>query len=219
MGQRTDVTLLLNELAAGQSAAADRLLPVLYDELRALAGSFFRHERTDHTLQPTALVNEAYLKLVGGADAGGSTTPIHATSRAHFLALAAKVMRQLLIDHARAKRTQKRGGAGESGTGDARRRSSDTIALAQTPSPDAPNEADVLDLEDAMQELAKLYPRAARVVELKFFGGLTSQEIATVLEIGDATVERDWVLARGWLNRRMQSDCGSVGASDGDGDE
>jgi len=76
--------------------------------------------------------------------------------------------------------------------------------LAQTPSPDSPNEADVLDLEDAMQELAKAYPRAARVVELKFFGGLTSREIATVLEIGDATVERDWVLARGWLNRRMQ---------------
>jgi len=213
MGQRTDVTLLLNELAAGQSAAADRLLPVLYDELRALAGSFFRHERTDHTLQPTALVNEAYLKLVGGSDGADAATPVQATSRAHFLALAAKVMRQLLIDHARAKRTQKRGGSGESGTADRKRRTSDTIALSQTPSPDSPNEADVLDLEDAMQELAKLYPRAARVVELKFFGGLTSQEIATVLEIGDATVERDWVLARGWLNRRMQSDgaSGSVG--------
>ncbi len=205
MGQRTDVTLLLNELASGQSAAADRLLPVLYDELRALARSFFKHERTDHTLQPTALVNEAYLKLVAGTDGGDAATPVHATSRAHFLALAAKVMRQLLIDHARAKRTQKRGGAGESGEGNAKRRTSDTIALAQTPSPDMPAEADVLDLEDAMQELATLYPRAARVVELKFFGGLTSREIATVLEIGDATVERDWVLARGWLNRRMRS--------------
>lgn len=209
MGQRTDVTLLLNELAAGQSAAADRLLPVLYDELRALAGAFFKHERTDHTLQPTALVNEAYLKLVGGTDGGGTTTPVQATSRAHFLALAAKVMRQLLIDHARAKRTQKRGGEGESGKGEAKRRTNHTIALAQTPSPDGATEADVLDLEDAMQELAMAYPRAARVVELKFFGGLTSKEIATVLEIGDATVERDWVLARGWLNRRMQS--GSAG--------
>lgn len=211
MGQRTDVTLLLNELASGQSAAADRLLPVLYDELRALAGSFFKHERTDHTLQPTALVNEAYLKLVGGAGSDSQATPVQATSRAHFLALAAKVMRQLLIDHARAKRTQKRGGAGESGSADAKRRTSHTIALAQTPSPDSANEADVLDLEDAMQELAKAYPRAARVVELKFFGGLTSREIATVLEIGDATVERDWVLARGWLNRRMQSE-GAGGA-------
>lgn len=203
--------MLLNELAAGQSAAADRLLPVLYDELRALAGAFFKHERTDHTLQPTALVNEAYLKLVGGADGGGTASPVQATSRAHFLALAAKVMRQLLIDHARAKRSQKRGGEGESGGGEARRRIGQTIALAQTPSPDSPDEADVLDLEEALQELSKAYPRASRVVELKFFGGLTSQEIATVLEIGDATVERDWVLARGWFNRRMRPE-GSGGA-------
>lgn len=197
MGQRTDVTMLLNELSGGDASAADRLLPLLYSELRALAGTFFKDERADHTLQPTALVNEAYIRLVGGES-------IHATSRAHFMALAAKVMRQLLIDHARAKRTQKRGGPGESGEGSRRHRVRDTIALAQTPSPDAQTEADVLDLEEAMQEFAQQYPRAARVVELKFFGGLTSQEIATVLGIGDATVERDWLLARGWLNRRMR---------------
>lgn len=200
MGQRTDVTMLLNELSSGDASAADRLLPMLYAELRALAGSFFKNERRDHTLQPTALVNEAYIKLVGGE----SGDPVHATSRAHFMALAAKVMRQLLIDHARAKRAQKRGGFGEAGDGQKRERVSDTIALAQTPSPDGRTEADVLDLEDAMQEFATLYPRAARVVELKFFGGLTAQEIATVLGVGDATVERDWVLARGWLNRRMK---------------
>ncbi|MBS0186541.1 MAG: sigma-70 family RNA polymerase sigma factor [Planctomycetes bacterium] len=195
MGQRTDVTVLLNELAAGDAGAADRLLPILYDELRAIAGAFFRHERVDHTLQPTALVNEAYLKLLGSSDG----PPVQATSRAHFLALAAKVMRQLLIDHARARKTQKRGG--QQG-----KRVSDTIALARTPSPDVPREASVLDLDEAMQELAKAYPRAARVVELKFFGGLTAEEIGSVLGIGDATVERDWALARGWLNRRLHAD-------------
>lgn len=207
MGQRTDVTLLLEQIAAGQPAAADRLLPLLYDELRAIAGSFFRAERTDHTLQPTALVNEAYLKLIG------QSQPIHANSRAHFLALAAKVMRQLLIDHARAKRTQKRGGEGESGKGHHSRREQ-TISLAQTPSPEGPDEADVLDLEDALQELARAYPRAARVVEFKFFGGLTSQEIALVLDIGDATVERDWLLARGWLNRYMTANTKKPGSSE-----
>ncbi|MBN8644691.1 MAG: sigma-70 family RNA polymerase sigma factor [Planctomycetes bacterium] len=181
-----DVTHLLNAFADGDRAASERLLPLIYDELRALAGSMFKSERPGHTLQPTAVVHEAFLRLAG------SSTPIK--SRAHFLALAAKVMRQLLVDYARAKRAQKRG-AGEV--------TPCALDPNSTPAPDAGSPADVIDLDAALTELAALYPRAASVVELRSFGGLTDDESAAILGVARATVERDWAMARAWLKRRL----------------
>lgn len=183
-----DVTAALDALAAGDSSAADRVLPLVYSELRALAGHLFARERSGgagHTLQPTALVHEAYARLIGPA-------PARAESRAHFMALAAQVMRRVLIDHARAKLSQKRDGGARQ-----------AIELDQTPALDAMEGAELLDLDAALREFAALYPRAASVVEMRFFGGMTAAEIAALLNVGDATVERDWTLARGWLHRRL----------------
>lgn len=185
MDTRHDVTELLNAFAEGDRGASDRLLPLIYDELRALAGAMFRDERAGHTLQPTAVVHEAFIRLAG------SSAPVK--NRAHFLAMAAKVMRQLLVDHARAKRAQKRGGG----------HAASTMDLESTPAPDGGAAADVIDLDAALTELAALYPRAARVVEMRSFGGLKDEECAAMLGIGRATVERDWALARGWLRRRL----------------
>jgi RNA polymerase sigma-70 factor (ECF subfamily) len=185
------VTVMLREMAAGDARAVERLMPLVYDELRGLAGWFLARERDDHTLQPTALVHEAYLRMVGPSV--GSVE-----SRAHFMAVAGRVMRQLLIDHARARRALKR----SAGQGAART----LIGLDETPAPDRPEGYDVLDLDAALRVFADLYPRAAQVVEMRFFGGLTAPEIAVVLGIGDATVERDWTLARGWLNRHMSGE-------------
>lgn len=190
MNQSQDVTLLLDRLASGDRSAIEALIPLVYGELRALAGALFRDERATHTLQPTALVHEAFLRLASGSGTTGKT-------RAQFMAVAAKVMRQLLIDHARAQRALKRGGAG-----DAAARS--MVAMVEpTPSPDALREADILDLDDAIKSLAREYPRAAEVVELRYFGGLTNPEAAAWLGISDATADRDWTLARGWLARRL----------------
>ncbi|HLP83442.1 MAG TPA: ECF-type sigma factor [Phycisphaerales bacterium] len=193
MQQSHEVTMLLEKLSAGDRSAGGQLMPLLYDELRAIAGSLFKSERAEHTLQPTALVHEAFLRLAGGGGQAGR-------NRAQFMAVAAKVMRQLLVDHARAQRALKRG-AGQP-------MARNLVALEQTPSPDSLREADVLDLDEAIAELSKQYPRAADVVELRFFGGLTSVEIAKWLGISDATAERDWMLARGWLARRLGSQGG-----------
>jgi RNA polymerase sigma-70 factor, ECF subfamily len=182
-----DVTMLLADVARGDRAAVGKLMPLLYDDLRAMAGSLFRDERAAHTLQPTALVHEAFLRLAGGGGQAGA-------NRAQFLAVAAKVMRQLLVDHARAQRAQKRGG------GHVR----SLMAMDTTPSPDAVREVDVVDFDDALRALAEQYPRAAEVVELRYFGGLSGKEVASWLGISDATAERDWTLARGWLARRFQ---------------
>lgn len=184
---QNEVTLALDALAAGDAAAADRLLPMVYDELRALAAAVFSSERmggAGHTLQPTALVHEAYARLAG--------SQTRAENRVHFMALAATVMRRVLVDHARAKLAQKRGGG---------RR--ETIELDRTPAPGALEGAELLDLDSAIREFEALYPRAARVVEMRFFGGMNAPEIAKLLGVGDATVERDWKLARGWLHRRL----------------
>ncbi|MFM9958970.1 MAG: ECF-type sigma factor [Phycisphaerales bacterium] len=194
MSKPTDVTLLLSALAEGDRTAADHLLPLLYSELRALAGAMFADERKAHTLQPTALVHEAFLRLVGGTNASQASPA--ALSRAHFLALAAKVMRQVLIDHARARNAAKRNHGQVV--------SNATIALDRTPSPDAA-QPDILDLDGALVELTALYPRAANVVEMRAFGGLTDPEIATLLGVSRATVERDWTLARNWLKRRLDT--------------
>lgn len=187
MDQKHEVTLLLDELSRGDRAAVGKLMPLLYDEMRAMAGAMFRAERREHTLQPTALVHEAFIRLAGGQGQAGA-------NRAQFLAVASKVMRQLLVDHSRMQRAQKRGGGQPAGP---------MMALDETPSPDGLREVDVVDLDDALQALAQQYPRAAEVVELRYFGGLSGKEVATWLNVSEATAERDWALARGWLARRL----------------
>lgn len=193
-----EVTAILKELSAGNAGAADRLAPLLYDELRALAGALMQDERAAHTLQPTALVHEAFVRLARPDGAG-----VHAGDRVHFMAIAAKVMRQVLIDHARARRAQKRsGGAGVM---------TDATMLERTPyatQAAPPEPLDVLDLDGALDALAREYPRAARVVELRFFGGLTTPDVASFLGVSLPTAERDWALARGWLHRRLSAEPG-----------
>ena len=179
------VTQLLNELGAGDSAALDRLLPLVFDELRRLAHSYLRRERGDHTLQPTALVNEAYLRLVNQQD-------VRWQGRAHFFGIAANLMRQILVDHTRRRAADKRGGA-------------DLERLSLTQAELVVNRADVdvLALEEALERLNEFDRQQARIVELKFFAGLTIEETAEVLGVSHATVERDWKLARAWLKREL----------------
>ncbi len=178
-----DITQLLGELQRGDARAADRLLPVVYEELRRLARTYFHQEPTEHTLQPTALVHEAYLRLVdGGVDWQG---------RAHFFGVAARAMRRILIDHARARRADKRGGG-------VPRASLDAIDVADGLMP--PDEY-LLSLDEGLQELARLDEQQARVVEMRFFGGLNVEETAAVLDISPRTVKRDWAMAKGWLHR------------------
>jgi RNA polymerase sigma-70 factor, ECF subfamily len=193
MKPAAEVTVILGDLRAGRAGAAERLSALVYDELRAMAGAMMSQERAAHTLQPTALVHEAFVRMSG-------SDGLDANDRKHFMAIAAKVMRQVLIDHARAKRADKRGGgkvlAGVEGL--------DSTVTPGTSG--GTRELDVLDLDDALRALAEEYPRAARVVELRFFGGLQVPETAAVLGIAEPTVERDWALARGWLKRRMEGE-------------
>lgn len=175
-----EATRCLIDLRNGDRSAIQRLLPLVYEELRALAGNFFRQERADHTLQPTALVHEAFVKLVG-------STEIHWDDRRHFMTVAATAMRRILIDHARRKDAEKRG----SGWG--------RVSLHPDLAEASRAEADVLALDDVLTRLTELNPHHARIVELRFFGGLTLREVADVLEVSTATVERDWRLIRAWL--------------------
>lgn len=186
--KKGEITRILGELHRGDAAAADRLLPLVYDELRALAGSYFARQQRGHTLQPTALVHEAYLKLAG-------SDSVEWQSRAHFMAVAARAMRQILINHARDKGAAKRGG-------DLQRV---TLDQAVTPRIGDDTEIDLLALDLAMQKLAALNERQARIVELRFFGGLTIAEAAHVLGVGTTTVEDDWRLAKAWLARQLRS--------------
>ena len=167
------------------SDIVDALAPVVYDELRRVAAHYMRAERADHTLQPTALANEAFARLVG-------TGNVEATGRAHFMRLAGKAMRQVLVDHARSKRAQKRGGGWE--------RVPMTEAVAEFQAPNI----DVLALDDALVELAKLDERQSGVVVMRFFGGLSMQEIATVLGISVGSAENAWYFARAWMRRYFQ---------------
>lgn len=183
------VTKLLQAMEAGDPTAADRLIPLLYDELRVLAGRLMRAERPDHTLQPTALVHEAYLRLV-------DQRQVQWQGRAHFLGLAARMMRRVLVDHARARATAKRGGEQVRVTLDDETLASDERGL------------ELLALDEALERLAEEDPRAGRVVELRFFGGLTVEETAGVLETSPVTVKRDWQYARAWLSRALSEDAG-----------
>jgi RNA polymerase sigma factor (TIGR02999 family) len=175
------VTALLEQARGGDVGAYDRLLPLLYAELRTVAQRYMRRERPDHTLQPTALVHEAFLRLVGGS-------PGAFEDRGHFLRAAAQAMRRVLVDHARARNASKRGGA--------LRVTFDEGAAAEQP-------VDILVLDDALDRLAAAEPRWARVVELRFFAGLEVPEVAEVLGTSTATVKRDWRFARAWLAREL----------------
>lgn len=183
------VTRLLEEAADGSATAVERLFPVVYEELRRLASAFLGRERPDHTLQTTALVHEAYLKLADQRRAGWKT-------RAQFLGVAAKAMRRILVDHARAKKAAKRGG-GQRG-----------LALDETVAVFEERAVDLVALDEALERLRALDEQKMRIVELRFFGGLTSEETAEVLGIGLRTVERDWAMAKAWLRGQVGGESG-----------
>lgn len=178
------VTQLLEKWSNGDRAALDELMPLVYGELRRLAGGYLRRERVNHTLQPTALVNEAYLLLVDQNQAKWQ-------NRAQFIGVAAQMMRRILVDHARAHQAAKRGGA------------QFTVALSEADRFAGQPAADLLAIHDALNQLASLDTQQSRIVELRFFGGLTIEETAEVLKVSHATVERDWKMARAWLRREL----------------
>jgi RNA polymerase sigma factor (TIGR02999 family) len=180
-----EVTRLLIAMQHGRPEAAPELLNLVYDELRRLAASYMRRERPDHTLQATALVHEAYLKLAG-QDATWQ-------NRAHFFAVAAQAMRRILVDHARAKKAEKRAGGHVK------------VSLDEALLVSIPNPGKLLSLDDALTELAEFDVRLAQVVELRFFAGLSVQETAEVLGCAARTVNRDWRAAQAWLRRKMGS--------------
>jgi len=182
---RQDVTALLAAVGAGDQKAVDELFPVVYEQLRGLAVQALRRERLDHTLQPTALVHEAYLRLVNQREADWQ-------NRAHFCAVAARAIRRVLIDHARAHKRQKRGGG----------RAEITLSVA-TPIFEE-REVDLLALDEALARLAEVEPLEARIVEMRFFAELTVQEIAQVLGITDRSVRRHWNYAKAWLFREIR---------------
>ena len=186
-----EITSLLKAWSEGDTSALDRLTPLLYDELRRLARGYMRHERPGHTLQTTALINEAYLRLVDvkGVDWDG---------RAHFLAVAARIMRRILVDAARARASAKRGGEME------RVDHSTAVDFDQLSAPQSNRADDLVALDDALSRLTQLDPRQGQVIELRFFGGLTVEETAGVLNISPQSVMRDWKLARAWLARELR---------------
>ena len=189
---RADVTRLLVAWSGGDASAAEQVMPLVYEELRQLARGYLRRERGDHTLQPTALVHEAYLRLV-------DHTQVNWESRAHFFGIAARVMRRILVDHARRLATAKRG------TGAQR------ISLTEAGDIPQANGLDLLALDDALNRLSDNYPRQGKVVELKFFGGLSGAEISEALQTPLRSIERDWEFARAWLKHRMGSPGGNHG--------
>jgi RNA polymerase sigma factor (TIGR02999 family) len=182
---KNEMTQLLADCSKGNKRAMDELMPLVYTELRNIAAHYLGRERASHTLQPTALVHEVYLELIDQSQATWQ-------SRAHFFGAAARLMRRILVDHARARNADKRGG-------DALRVSMDeAVAVAKAP------DLDLIALDDALEELARLDPQQSRVVEMRFFGGLSIEETADVLEISPATVKRNWTTAKAWLRRQIK---------------
>ena len=178
-------TLLFSRWRAGDEAAAAELLPQIYSELRRLAAGYLRRERRDHTLQPTELVNEAFVRLLGGQ--------VEVVDRSHFFALAARTMRRILVDHARRLRTNKKLDAAQ------------RVTLLTELTPGESVGIEILELHEALEQLQRVAPRSARLVELRYFGGLTTAEAGQVLEISVATAERDWKTARVWLRQELGS--------------
>jgi RNA polymerase sigma factor (TIGR02999 family) len=181
------ITQLLIKWRNGDHAALDELLPLVYGELRRLAGYYLRQERPHHTLQPTALVHEAYLRLVGEKG-------IDWQNRAHFFGIAAVRMRHILVEHARSRRAAKRGG------GEYR------LSLSEADRLEEKCDVNLLALDDALQRLEALDPQKSRIVELRYFGGLTIEETAEALNVSPATVKRDWSMARAWLRSEISNE-------------
>ena len=184
-----EITQLLAEWNNGNESARDELMPLVEDELRRIAARYLSGERQDHTLQATALINEAYLRLVDQKE-------VQWQNRAHFFAIAAQLMRRILVDHARSRSRAKRGGGAQ------------MVSLVEQAV--IPNEVEeVIALDDALKNLAEMDPRKSQIVEMKFFGGLTNEEVAAVLKVTPRTVERELRKAKAWLNRAL-----SKGATD-----
>jgi len=188
-----NVTALLLAWGQGDRAALDRLVPAVYGELRRQAARYLRREQHGHTLQPTAIVHEAYLRLV-------DQESVRWDSRAHFFGAAARLMRQILVDHARARQAAKRGGAARQLT------LGDAAGVASSEGPSSEAAVDVLELHEALNRLAEFDAQMGAVVELRYFGGLTIEETAAVLGVSPATVKREWSAARAWLKRELE--CG-----------
>ena len=182
-GDRNNVTELLARWSEGDPVARDALIPLVYGELRRIARKNLAGQRGSHTLQATALVHEAYLRLV-------SRKPGHWQDRRHFFALAAQMMRQILVDHARARNAAKRGGGL-------------TVTLDQEPGVEPSINLDIIGLDTALKRLADLDPRQSQIVELRFFGGLSIEETARVVDISPATAKREWATARVWLHHAL----------------
>ncbi|MGE0101510.1 MAG: sigma-70 family RNA polymerase sigma factor [Blastocatellales bacterium] len=181
---KTEITQLLVAWGKGDQDAFGRLMPLVYDEMRKIARRYMNRQRPDHTLQTTALVNEAYLRLI-------DSSKVQWQNRAHFFAISAQVMRRILVDFARARTNQKRGGGAQKVVLD------EALAISAEPG------ADLVALDDALNDLAVIDKRQSQIVELRYFGGLSEDEVAEVLGISSRTVRRDWSLARAWLYRQL----------------
>jgi RNA polymerase sigma factor (TIGR02999 family) len=179
-----EVSQLLERIVEGDRSAESRLFDLLYNDLRRLAAYQLRRERSDHTLQPTALVHEVYVKIFG-------QTPPEARSRAHFIALAAQVMRRYLVDHARTKKTDKRGGDPQ------------TVPLEHAFIYDERRSDEFLAVHEALERLREWAPRQSQIVEMRYFGGMSEEEIAEYLKVSSRTVKRDWAMARAWLHAEL----------------
>src|ERR1043166_4937553 len=183
---REHVTQMLVDWSGGDQEAPARLMPLVYDELRGLARHYLQRERPDHTLQATGLLHEAYLRLVDQSTATWQ-------SRAHFFGVAAQVMRRILVDYARSHRAGKRGGGW------------DKLEFDDALAPAAERSVDLVALDDALKDLLALDPRQSQIVELRFFGGLTNEEIGEVLDVSPRTVKREWRIAKAWLRRAIMT--------------
>jgi RNA polymerase sigma-70 factor (ECF subfamily) len=181
------ITQLLNDWSDGNHAAADQLMPLVYEELRRQASRMLRGERPNHTLQTTALINEAYLKLIGQNE-------VEWQNRSHFFAIASVAMRRILVDHARERHAVKRGGIADNIPLD------DALQISSNE-----RSVDLVALDEALDRLAKLDPRQAKVVELRYFSGLSNDETAEVLGVSNATVRLDWSIAKAWLRQQLSS--------------
>ena len=187
MGDANEITLLLKEWGDGNESALEKLMPQVYDELHRQASRYLRKERSGHTLQTTALIHEAYIKLVG-------QDQVQWQNRSHFFAIASQAMRRILVDHARTRHREKRGGPAED------------LALDEALQIGTPQKnVDLVALDEALQRLELLDPRQSKVVELRYFSGLTNDETADILGVSNATVRNDWNMAKAWLRCQLTS--------------
>lgn len=187
MSESKDVTQFLLDLSNGNERVADELMPVVYNELKRIARYYMSRERASHTLQATALVHETYLKLIDQRKTDWQ-------NRAHFFGLASEIMRRILVNHARDRKAEKRGGEMQQ------------VSLSVAVNEFQQKDIDILVLNEALDELAKFDERKSKIVEMKFFGGLTTKEICEVLKVSDATVEREWTFAKAWLFAKMKNE-------------